>query len=170
MEGLLIIPGKDSFIQNAVPLGAVRPLAPKNSLQSSGIEMERVRREDRASLFLVGQVFGFLRQRILTLKMVLSSQGIAIASLFLGSSQEPSYVYFLSLNNNITIYFWNRDVIIGPVCSPISFTTLLALLCKHFSCFSDIFYFSLKEVAQTLYFYPYAAPLLLQVLSVLSSL
>lgn len=94
-----------------MPLGAVRPLAPKNSLQSSGIEMERVRREDRASLFLVGQVFGFLRQRILTLKMVLSSQGIAIASLFLGSSQEPSYVYFLPLNNNILLeqrcHYWS---------------------------------------------------------------
>lgn len=69
-------------------------------------------------------------------------------------------LFFSPLNNNITLYFWSRDVIVVPVCSPISFTTLLTLLCKHISCFSDIFYFSLKEIAQTLYFYPYAASLL----------
>lgn len=51
-------------------------------------------------------------------------------------------------------------LIIVLVCSPVSVTMLLALLYEHFSCFSDIFHFFLKETARTLYFYPYAASLL----------
>lgn len=65
----------------------------------------------------------------LTLKMFLSSQGIAIASLFLGSSQIPSYFFliFFSLNNNITVYFWNTDLNTSVVL--FLFTLLSVLLC-----------------------------------------
>lgn len=47
----LIHPKVEEF---AMPLGSVPPLAPRNSLQSSSIEMERVRREGRDSLLLGG--------------------------------------------------------------------------------------------------------------------
>lgn len=49
--------------------------------------------------------------------------------------------------------------VIVPVQSPINVTMFPAFLYKYFS-FSDIFRFSLKETAQTLYFYPYPASLL----------
>lgn len=38
----------------AVPVGGVLPVAPENSLQSSSVEMERMRREGRANLLLGG--------------------------------------------------------------------------------------------------------------------
>lgn len=50
--------------------------------------------------------------------------------------------------------------VIVPVQSPINVTMFLAFLYKYFSCFSDIFRFSLKETARTLYFYPCPASLL----------
>lgn len=132
-----IHPKMEEFV---MPLGSAPPLAPRSSLQSSSIEMERMRREGRACLLLGGWVFDFLRQRILILKMFFSSQGTAIAicllvcwnnQVFFFAALKYVLIFFVSfLNDDITIYFWNTD-------QNTSFLFLFALLsvllcCWHF--------------------------------------
>lgn len=146
-----------------MPLGGVSPLAPWNSLESSSIELERVRRGGRASLLLGGMSIWFFEAENLNSEDG-SFQSGNCYNKFVSWQLSSTFLFFLFSLNNIYNYLLlehrSECLTVVPFCSPISVTMLLALLCKHFSCFSYIFHFSLKETAQALYFYPYAASLL----------
>lgn len=113
----------------AMSVRVVPPLAPWNSLQSSSVELERMRREGRASLILGGWVFGFLRQSIFNSEDV-SFQSGNCYSKFVSWQHSSTFLFlfnFFSLNNNITVYFWNTDQNTSVVL--FLFTLLSVLLC-----------------------------------------